>query len=163
MADYQYLPPDFTERVLDPRSNVAPMDEDDVAVQHFPPPIFSKSDQPHLYNFESNPNFRLEVTKAGTADEQKRYVPRRVKQFSDAQLPVIQYEIDTVPSEPPTTIDGPVSQDFVAAFEDLFKAHPVWTRQALLSRMQDYEWHQLFAYAFLLLPASVPPHDQCIA
>jgi hypothetical protein len=117
------------------------------ATQHWPPPIFSKTDHPHPYNFEPNSLFKLVTIQDADGIAERQFVSKKSKQFSEEHLPIIQLEHGgPVPSQPPADHDGVANGEWVTILRALFDEHPVWSRQAIESYMQNYSLSQLTPY-----------------
>lgn len=148
IADFQYLAPP-TYDFPDPLQAHSVLEgTGDSTTEHFPPPIFSKSDQPHRWNFEPNPMFKL-VKKVQDGQEIQYFIPRKQRvPTAESLVPNIQFESEFVPTEPPADIDPNVDPELLAKLENIFSQRAIQARSFLDWMFHNYMAHVLTAYAF---------------
>ena len=137
---------------MDPLSDQDPMRAHLQTTQHFPPPIFSKTDHPHPYNFEPNSWFKL-VEKSGENGTTERQFQARKTPTALAPVPTIPWEEAFVPDQPSDLVEAGVMEDVVALLKLMYENDPILSRTTIESRFSKYSWAALVPYVLFFLLA----------
>ena len=144
---------------MDPLSDQDPMRGNVQTTQHFPPPIFSKTDHAHPYNFEPNSWFKL-VEKAGENGETEKQFQAKKTHTASAPVPTIPWEEPQVPEHPPEVNEGAVMENVVAILKVMYENDPIISRTTLESRFSKYSWTSLIPYVSFIYFLSTSSHSK---
>lgn len=131
--------------------------------QHFPPPIFSKSDHPHPYSFQPNSWFKIVEKSSADGTTERQFQSRKTPTVGYV-VPTIPWEDEMVPQQPPTVAptEGIVMEDVVAILRVMFENDPILSRATLEARLSKYTWPALTPYVLLLFlfnfPSTISTH-----
>lgn len=146
LADFQYLaPPVYNDP--DPQTQQSVLvGNGDTSTVSFPPPIFSKSDQPHRWNFEPNPLFKI-ATKIQDGKEVEYFKDRKTRPvMSDTLVASLQFEAPEIPTAPPAEMDPHVNLELLPKLETFFASRKIVARSFLEWTFHEYTTVVLTAY-----------------
>lgn len=150
MADFQYLaPPVYTDPDPQTQQSVLHGNGDSTTVS-FPPPIFSKSDQPHRWNFEPNPLFKL-ATKIQGGQEVEYFKDKKTRPVVESLVANLQFESPEVPIAPPAEMDPHVNMELLPKLETFFAGRNIVARSFLEWTFHEYSTVALTAYVLNFL------------
>ncbi|KAI9822661.1 MAG: tau 95 subunit of transcription factor TFIIIC [Pycnora praestabilis] len=104
-----------------------------------PPPSLSDITIPFNYSYKQNPAVKQTIDSSGR--------PTTINTQSAMKLftQLVSYNVDTVPSEPPTGVPpfkdlDRTMQSMIMQLQSLFEERPIWTRRALLNHLTFSEY-----------------------
>lgn len=138
IADFQWLPDTMGEPNLDPKEqdNTLPKYTEDDPI-HLLPPIFSATDLPLDYQYQSNPFYTMEEIITEDGESKVEFVSKSKKENEIDEPHVIDCEAKDIPTTSKANISSPEDKDLIETLKKLFDERPIWCKNMLCVYVSD--------------------------
>uniref|UniRef100_A0A6B2L250 Transcription factor IIIC subunit 5 HTH domain-containing protein n=1 Tax=Arcella intermedia TaxID=1963864 RepID=A0A6B2L250_9EUKA len=129
LSDFQYFPSVSNEsKRMEEEPNKQPLAIPEETELKLIPPLWSRQDLPHSYNFTENPLFLKSLTE--TDGEVQEIYTIKKKGFQPSTS-FVSFDVENVPTEQPNVSQAQVEKALLDILGKLFEERPAWSRVAL--------------------------------